>query len=99
MQTVLPGVIVFTKGEIQFSILLPTDWLRLPVPPCVPTSDTRSPANVRTESLTIGTQEPQASPEACRHVDNVLMSFNYFIFSVNAYFPARCVFFPCLVLD
>ena len=55
MQTVLPGVIVFTKGEIQFSILLPTDWLRLSVPLCVPTSDTRSPANVRTESVTIGT--------------------------------------------
>ena len=32
MQTTLHGVIVFTKGEIQFSILLLTDLLRLSIP-------------------------------------------------------------------
>ena len=50
MQTVLHGVIVFTKGEIQFSILLLTDLLRLPVPVWLRLSH---PANVKTKSVTI----------------------------------------------
>ena len=44
MHTVLRGDIVFTKGEIQFSILLPTDVLCLCVPVC---SVARSPAIVK----------------------------------------------------
>ena len=44
MLTVLRGDIVFTKGEIQFSILLPTDVLCLCVPVC---SVARSPAIVK----------------------------------------------------
>ena len=52
MQTVLHGVIVFTKGEIQFSILLLTDLLRLPVPVWLRLRLSH-PANVKTKSVTI----------------------------------------------